>query len=85
MLWTKLKNAVYKGLIFFVIAIVLNTIVSTLTIFFYRRALVHKDDRIGLTTDVIEGMKQIKYLSWEETFNKKILELRKKEFRMITC
>lgn len=57
MLYMKLGSAMYSGLIFFVIAIILNAIVSSLTIYFYRRALVHKDDRIGLTTDVIEGMK----------------------------
>jgi hypothetical protein len=28
-------------------------------------------------------MKQIKYLSWEETFNEKIMNIRKNEFRMV--
>lgn len=47
----------YYGLIFFVVAIIINAIVTSLTIYFYRKALIHKDDRMGLTTDIIDGMK----------------------------
>ncbi len=39
---------------------------------------------MGLSTDVIEGIKSIKYLSWEETFSEKILKLRKVEFKMLS-
>ena len=50
-------------------------------VFFEKRLLTNKDDRVSLTTDVIDGMKQIKYLSWENAFSKKIMDVRKKEFK----
>jgi len=39
-----------------------------------------KDKRISLSTDLIEGMKSIKYLGWENIFDRKIMAIRKKEF-----
>ena len=39
-----------------------------------------KDKRISLSKDLIEGMKSIKYLCWEKIFDKKIMEIRKKEY-----
>jgi len=38
------------------------------------------DKRVGLSKDVIEGMKTIKYFGWENIFKKKIEDLRSKEF-----
>lgn len=43
-----------------------------------------KDKRVALITDLIEGMKSIKYLNWEHIFKNKILEIRKKEFNILT-
>ncbi len=36
-----------------------------------------------MTTDVIHGIKSIKFLSWERIFEKKIEDLRKPEFQII--
>lgn len=41
----------------------------------------YKDERIAITQDIIEGMKSIKYLSWENIFYNKIKNIRKKEFK----
>jgi len=49
-------------------------------VYFYKRMLTIKDRRIELTKDVVEGMKSIKYLSWEKIFSGKILGIRKQEF-----
>jgi len=49
-----------------------------------RRTLKFKDCRVGLTTDVIDGIKQIKYLSWEESFSKRIMKWRNNEFLMLS-
>ncbi|CAD8046142.1 unnamed protein product [Paramecium primaurelia] len=83
MLYLKLGNAVWTGLIVLGCVVIFNSFTTTLTIMFYRKALVQKDSRLALSSDVIEGMKQIKYLSWEQTFNDKILAIRKKEFGYI--
>ena len=42
-----------------------------------------KDKRITLTTDIVNGIKSIKYLSWEKIFKDKIDEIRKKEFKAL--
>ena len=52
-------------------------------VYFETALLKNKDDRVSLTTDVIDGMKQIKYLSWENAFSKKIMDIRKKEFKCL--
>jgi len=43
-----------------------------------------KDKRISLSKDLIEGMKSIKYLCWEQIFDKKIMEIRNKEYLSLT-
>lgn len=49
-------------------------------IVFWEAFMKHKDKRISISKDVIDGIKSIKYLSWENIFRKKILEVRKKEY-----
>ncbi|CAD8190047.1 unnamed protein product [Paramecium pentaurelia] len=63
---------------------VFNLIVTAVMMRSEKKMLEYKDMRVGLSTDVIEGMKQIKYLSWEETFSKKIMGFRNWEFFMLS-
>ena len=42
-----------------------------------------KDKRISLSTDIIEGMKSIKYLCWESIFEQKVNDIRNKEFQYL--
>lgn len=42
-----------------------------------------KDKRISLSSDMIEGMKSLKYLNWENIFYEKILKIRKSEYNYI--
>lgn len=43
-----------------------------------------KDKRVSLISDIIEGMKSIKYLGWERIFEEKIKEYRKGEFKVLS-
>jgi len=43
-----------------------------------------KDKRIDLTSDVIKSIKAIKYLGWEQVFQKKIQDLRDEEFSYLS-
>ena len=43
-----------------------------------------RDKRIELTGDIVQGIKSIKYLCWEAVFQGKLLELRKREFDLIS-
>jgi len=42
-----------------------------------------QDKRIGLTSNIVEGIKSIKYLCWESIFHGKLLDLRAKEFAYV--
>lgn len=42
-----------------------------------------RDKRIELLTDVVHGIKSIKYLCWESIFQGKLQECRKEEFSFI--
>jgi len=50
----------------------------------YQEVMKAKDKRIDLTTDVLKGIKAIKYFGWEETFIRKILSLRQQEFSCLS-
>ena len=43
-----------------------------------------RDKRIELTSDVLQGIKSIKYLCWEAIFHGKLLEIREQEFELVT-
>jgi hypothetical protein len=45
----------------------------------------HKDERVELSKDILDGIKSIKYLGWEIIFQKKIQNIRKKEFSFMTA
>ena len=53
------------------------------TMKYFRGIVSVKDKRISLTTDVITGIKSIKYLSWENLFLNKILLKRKDEYKYL--
>ncbi|KAL4480900.1 hypothetical protein ABPG73_020921 [Tetrahymena malaccensis] len=50
---------------------------------FLRRKQQHKDARITLSKDVVEGIKGIKYLGWEGIFKQKIDKIRSQEFNNV--
>ncbi|XP_055346994.1 multidrug resistance-associated protein 1-like [Paramacrobiotus metropolitanus] len=43
----------------------------------------HKDARIKLTSEILNGMKVLKLYAWEESFEKQVLELRELELRQL--
>ncbi|CAD8191591.1 unnamed protein product [Paramecium octaurelia] len=70
-----------------VIAMISYQVINFILTFIMAKAeaqhLIYKDKRVGLQSDLIEGMKQIKFLSWEGIFYKKIMQIRKCEFKML--
>ncbi|CAD8098263.1 unnamed protein product [Paramecium primaurelia] len=71
-----------------VIAMISYQVINFILTFIMTKAeaqhLIYKDKRVSLQSDIIEGMKQIKFLSWERIFYEKIMKLRKSEFQMLT-
>jgi ABC-type bacteriocin/lantibiotic exporter with double-glycine peptidase domain len=76
----KLYSALVFGILLLVILTLVNVFISKKMIDCYKTVSTHKDKRISLSTDVFQGIKSIKYLSWEEIFQRRISDIRKMEF-----
>ncbi|EAR83355.2 ABC transporter C family protein (macronuclear) [Tetrahymena thermophila SB210] len=83
LIYYRIGNSIYNGLYILLAAFVFNIIVVYFMQFFFRRQYKKKDARVSISKDVIEGMKSIKYLGWEEIFKQKIEKIRSKEFSYI--
>ena len=79
-----MKSAIFLGFFAVCILVVVNFLVARKIGSIYERMMQHKDVRISLTQDVLMGIRQIKYLNWEPIFEKKILQIRQKEFQCLT-
>lgn len=70
-----------------IIGVLFLTIINTITTLkldkYYSGIVSVKDQRISLQSDVISGIKSIKYLGWEKLFENKISEKRNKEFKYL--
>ena len=75
-----MRSAIFLGFSAVCILVVVNFFVAKKIGSIYDRMMQYKDARISLTQDVLMGVRQIKYLNWEAIFEKKILEIRAKEF-----
>lgn len=61
----------------------LNFVLSYVFRMLYGEIVQQKDARISLTKNIIQGIKSIKFLSWEEIFKKKLDGTRKEEFNCL--
>ncbi|EGR29740.1 hypothetical protein IMG5_149230 [Ichthyophthirius multifiliis] len=82
-LYYKVGNLMFLGLYIILGAFFLNLLISTFSMYCYGKVYEAKDARVSVSKDVIEGIKSIKYLCWEEIFQKKIFQLRGVEFKFI--
>ena len=48
---------------------------------YIRRKLVHTDGRVKLTKEIVNGIRIIKYYSWEDPFGQKLKDFREKEIK----
>ncbi|EAR92658.2 ABC transporter C family protein (macronuclear) [Tetrahymena thermophila SB210] len=79
-IYYKIGKSIVNGLYLMAGAMAVSFLSGFFMNIFYDRIYSHKDSRISLCKDVIEGMKSIKYLGWENIFSNKIKDLRQKEF-----
>ena len=72
----KIGKAIYLGLYILLGSFVVNIILTSINFYLYGKEYEKKDVRVCISKDVIEGIKSIKYLGWEEIFEKKIMQIR---------
>lgn len=80
MIYSKVGSAVFDGLIAFGFMSTMNIFVVKKMRSMYNDMNALKDERLILTTDVLHGVKSLKYLNWLPEFEKRILKIRTKEF-----
>ena len=71
-------SLVYKGIWILILGNIFNFIGVKFFTTFENKSLEEKDKRIVLSKDVIEGIKCLKYFSWENIFKIKIDKIRKR-------
>ncbi|KAL4483223.1 hypothetical protein ABPG74_019249 [Tetrahymena malaccensis] len=79
LIYYRIGSSIYNGLYILLGSFFFNIIITQLMRIFYSRLYKKKDERVSLSKDVIDGMKSIKYLCWEEIFKEKIEKIRSQE------
>ncbi|KAJ1566901.1 hypothetical protein HK405_007991, partial [Cladochytrium tenue] len=74
-----LRGAGAIGLAFLVIVVGLNSIFTTYAVKYERLALAATDNRVKLSSEVLSGMKIVKFFAWEEALLAQLLKLRENE------
>lgn len=82
-LYLKLKEGVLIGFGFTFIIMVVNFQIAKKIGQYYDRSMQYKDQRIELTNEVVKNIKQIKSLNLADLFFRKIMSIRKNEFRQV--
>ncbi|EAR88677.2 ABC transporter C family protein (macronuclear) [Tetrahymena thermophila SB210] len=82
-IYIKIGKYMLNGLYVLIAAFIINFIAVQILHVFYGKQFKTKDQRISLCNDVIDGIKSIKFLGWENIFKKKIQNIRSKEFSYV--
>ncbi|KAE9546367.1 hypothetical protein FO519_010421, partial [Halicephalobus sp. NKZ332] len=82
-LFQLLGVAVVGGLVVLITMIPLNYLISIKMKNYQVQQMKHKDERLKITSEVLNGMKVLKLYAWEESMKKIILEIRQKEIKIL--
>jgi len=71
-----MRAATFIGFLVAVLLIAINFLIARKIGKLFKELMHLKDERVNLTKDVINGIKQIKFLNWESIFYEKIMKIR---------
>lgn len=83
LLWRELGWAALAGVAFMCLIIPLNGWVARIQQKFYTAQLERKDERIKLTSEILSGVKLLKFYAWEPAFIQRLNALRRKELVLL--
>ncbi|KAJ8384161.1 hypothetical protein AAFF_G00208630 [Aldrovandia affinis] len=81
LLYLQVGVAFLGGLSLALLLVPLNKVIATCIMENSKQMLKHKDTRVRLMSEVLCGMRVIKFYAWESHFKQKITECRKQELR----
>uniref|UniRef100_A0A671QU37 Canalicular multispecific organic anion transporter 2-like n=1 Tax=Sinocyclocheilus anshuiensis TaxID=1608454 RepID=A0A671QU37_9TELE len=82
-LWQNLGPSVLAGVAVMVLLIPFNAFIAMKTRTYQVEQMKHKDDRIKLMNEILNGIKVLKLYAWEVSFKEKILQIRQKELTVL--
>ena len=82
-LWQYLGPSSLVGLALMIITIPFDSIIARKLKELKISNMKHKDERIKITNELLDGIKIIKLSAWEPSFAKKVIDIRKKELHTI--
>ncbi|XP_018411207.1 PREDICTED: multidrug resistance-associated protein 7 [Nanorana parkeri] len=83
LLYQQVGIAFLGGLGLALLLVPLNKVVATRIMNNNKELLQHKDARVKLVTELLSGMRVVKFYTWEEHFARQLTILRKKELRSL--
>ncbi|XP_076628337.1 multidrug-Resistance like Protein 1 isoform X1 [Colletes latitarsis] len=82
-LWDILGPAALAGLAVLLILIPINVLITNRVKTLQIRQMKHKDERVKLMNEVLNGIKVLKLYAWEPSFEEQILKIRMKEIKVL--
>ncbi|MEQ2232012.1 Canalicular multispecific organic anion transporter 2 [Ilyodon furcidens] len=82
-LWQNLGPSVLAGVAVMVLLIPLNAFIAMKTRAYQVEQMQHKDARIKLMSEILNGIKVLKLYAWENSFKDKVLAIRQKELDVL--
>jgi ABC-type multidrug transport system fused ATPase/permease subunit len=84
LLWAQLGVATLAGLGLMIFLIPINGYITGKIRFITSRLMTHKDQRIKLINEMLNGIKVLKLYAWEKLFNDQVLQKRNNEVEQLT-
>jgi ABC-type multidrug transport system fused ATPase/permease subunit len=84
LLWAQLGVATLAGLGLMIFLIPINGYITGKIRFITSRLMTHKDQRIKLINEMLNGIKVLKLYAWEKLFNDQVLQKRNHEVEQLT-
>uniref|UniRef100_A0A3B3UAQ0 ATP binding cassette subfamily C member 3 n=1 Tax=Poecilia latipinna TaxID=48699 RepID=A0A3B3UAQ0_9TELE len=78
-LWQNLGPSVLAGVAVMIMLIPFNAVIAMKTRAYQVEQMQHKDARIKLMNEILNGIKVLKLYAWENSFKEKVLDIRQKE------
>ncbi|XP_038161331.1 canalicular multispecific organic anion transporter 2 isoform X2 [Cyprinodon tularosa] len=82
-LWQNLGPSVLAGVAVMVMLIPFNAFIAMKTRAYQVQQMQHKDARIKLMNEILNGIKVLKLYAWENSFKDKVLAIRQKELKVL--
>ncbi|XP_077594389.1 ATP-binding cassette sub-family C member 3 isoform X1 [Stigmatopora nigra] len=82
-LWQNLGPSVLAGVAVMILLIPFNAVIAMKTRAYQVEQMQHKDSRIKLMNEILNGIKVLKLYAWENSFKGKVLAIRQKELNVL--